>query len=245
MSYERPISADEAIFKAALLQRLYEFPPRFHQIRKRMGLGNRVGFGMLPEEHEVYAAGRLIELRKSRKGGILYGSSGFLSYEYKLLTTIQHEGIVVMPDLSHPAPYIVSIYQRKGWWDQLPYEPRLLDAPDDVIVGLITHELAHFSELGEELTKQDKIRKVFAKWERDLIAHPFDTTTDFFDLQGEGKIDIIAALHGYKPQIIAKLEYMIACLRSYEGPERAGLAVTPAEAIQTCNARLREITHYC
>lgn len=250
MLNEKSIYLEEAAFSASLFQRLQEFSPKFHQIRERMGIGNRVGLGMLPQGHLFYSAGRLISLKGSDAELSFLCPDGFLSCEYKILTPEQQCNIIIMPDLSHPAPYLISIYQRKGWWDQQSYEPKLLDAPDDVIVGLIAHEMAHFSELDEELTEKDRMKAVLARWDKEfkaLSANGCETTSDFFhinEVMREGKIDLIAALHGYKPQILAKLEYMITCFRNYMGPRSASIQVTPTELIRECDDRKRAVNKY-
>lgn len=232
-------------YNAALFERLRGFSPRFFDIRTKMGIGENVGFGSTPKAHGVYSAGKLLVLTRYQNA-LVYPVEDFLETEYFYL---KDKHIIISPQENNTL-YFLSMYQRKGYYEKKRPETKFLTASDDVYEGIAAHELAHILH---DLEKRvpSHIQKVLGQLDQDVTAliqqGKWEELRREYDLNGgEGRIDVIAALFGYKDQVLAKLYYMIECLRTYRELNEANHAeVLPSEAIHICQARINEVLRYC
>lgn len=214
-------------FNQALLAKLKSFRPTFLDIRSSLGLGSEVGFGFIPSVHGAYTVGALPFLEKHEKGPerkrwyrpVL---GHLLAVDYVPMTRADRDRIIIMPDTKTSKPRVVSIYQRKGYAENVAVEERLLTAPNEVIEGVIAHELTHMIRRRTRITRALRQRGI---------------------MDEEAEIDVTAAVLGYKQQILAKINYMIDCLRTYEGADRRGYSLfrTPGEIIQEMESRAIEV----
>lgn len=235
-------------FDRALSERLKGLTSDFLQIRESMGMGSNVGFGYLPEVHGVYSLGMLVDLKRGQSGELLYSIGGEISPKsYIPFTQEEQSKIAVMPDLKVEKPYIVSIYQRKGWKENQEIEEALLDAPASVYRGVIAHEIAHVFEWG--VNAPEWLTDVRNTRQRDIdetLNYPdWNKRLNDFDFSGEGVIDIIASRLGFKREILDKINYMIRCAETYEGSgDLNSLLKTPGRVLLELRARIKEVERY-
>jgi hypothetical protein len=227
-----------------LLNRLIKFKPRFLDIRTRMGLDNSVGFGSVPKAHGAYTAGRLLVLEKQH-GLLFYPVENLFEMDYY---SLNKEYVVIPPEGNDQLKFL-SVFQRKGYLEGLPPENKLLTASDEIYEGITAHELGHvIKDLDNRLP--EPIQKVLGQIDDDVFKlmqqNNWDKIANEYDLSGEAAVDIIASLYGFKPQILAKLYYMIDCLKQYKGSNdtSSSFFVPPGKAIQVCNARINEVLRY-
>jgi hypothetical protein len=235
-------------FNKNLLTKLKPLTPRFLAIRDSMGLGTEVGFGFLPYSHSVYSMGQLPLLEKDPKDGkLLYPVPNIFGVNYTPLTYEDRKQIVVMPDDQTPTPRIVSIYQRKGWDARGVVEEKLLTAPDEVIEGIIAHEMSHL--IRDKTEKPEFVTRFIKQREReiDILALNHDRRLwEQFDETNEAEIDVIASMFGYKHQILAKIDYVIDCLRTYKGANDTSYSLfkSAGSAIEVMQIRAKEVKRY-
>jgi len=236
-------------FDSALSERLRGLTSDFLQIREAMGMGNNVGFGFLPECHSVYSLGILVGLKRDLSGQLLYPGESFGGFlpKYIPFTPDDASRMTIMPVLNAEPPYIVSIYQRKGWKEGLEIEEALLEATNGVYRGAIAHEITHMFERGvNPPVWLEEVREARNRDMNEALNYPdWPDRLDEFDFSGEGVIDIIASRFGFKKEILEKLNYMIRCVSNYEGAgDFDSVLKTPGRALLELRARIKEVERY-
>lgn len=221
-----------------LRERLTQLVPVFLEIRKRMGIKENIGFGFLPKVHgEGYSLGSLPEITRSKKGKINYSvpKSFGIGADKEELSEEEAKNILVMPKVSKGKGNIVSIVD-------LFYEERntkmtnLMDAPDDVFVGIIAHELAHSYNSRSKFPPE--ISNILGK--RYKKKFPDNTDGWRYDTHNEQEIDIITSLFGYKKQVIAKIDFMIDRFSKF-GP----YFKEKQHTIKSLEDRKQQVLEYC
>lgn len=237
-------------FDRTLSERLKGLTSDFLQIRETMGIEDSVGFGFLPESHGVYSLGMLVDLKRGESGQLLYPAGGFGGFlpKYIPLTPEETSKIIIMPDIKAEQPFVVSVYQRKGWKENREIDEALLDASDDIYRGVIAHEIAHvFEGRIDAPTWIEEIREARNKDMTETLNYPdWAKRLEDFDSSGEGAIDVIASRFGFKKEILEKLNYMIRCLGTYQGADDYDYSVfkSPGNAIRELRARIKEVERY-
>jgi len=231
-------------FEGRFHERLVRLAPTFLDVRKKMGIKDNVGFGYLPETHRSESSlGALPAIKKDEKGKIRYSIAGFLGpgRVFIDLSEKDEKNILVMPvapKSSESEQAIVSICDDWEEWDknQSPFADNLINAPDDVFIGLIAHELAH--SYGSESKFPPEIRSILENRHREI--YPEIKREWRYDTTDEEEIDIIASLSGYKEQVIAKIDFMIDRFNKY-GP----YFKEKERVIKSLETRKQEVLKYC
>lgn len=223
--------------KNRLHERLKQLTPAFLEIRKKMGIGENIGFGSLPKVHsEQHTLGALPDIIKTKEGRIKYSCSGFLGQIYQeKLSRKEAQDIFVMPNPSgQKEQRIVSVCDPYAEWNA--EMANLTDAPDAVFVGVIAHELAHCfnprSKFPPEIicVLKNRFRK----------ENPNIKSNWSYGGSDEQEIDIIAASFGYKEQIIAKIDFLISRLNKF-GP----YFKEKERIIKSLELRRQQVLKYC
>ncbi|MEK7540808.1 MAG: hypothetical protein AAB529_01015 [Patescibacteria group bacterium] len=188
-------------------ERMTQLVPTFLEIRKKMGIKEDIGFGYLPEFHGTgISMGGLPDIKKTKAGDIKYSvQGGLLQVCQEKLPKEEEKNILVMPKHLESKQRIVSIHDPFEEWDKSKTFTHLVDAPDDVFIGLIVHELAHSYNSRSKFPP--KVRSVLEN--RQKKEDPDNKYKWSYDTHDEEEMDIIASLFGYKNQVIAKLDFMI------------------------------------
>lgn len=252
-------------FKIELVDRLRLLAPKFLEIRQKMGVAEEIGLASLPLAHEGYTSNMVTTIEIDSLGDVRYGTQiNFgLGMGKELLPSDGSEGaIVVMPQENGKQMKAVSIYQRRFY--PLPkfsleenkfiipslYQPevRLVTASEQVFEGFFAHELAHclvdggykLPEYIEDVLMQRRQEaKTLSEKEYERYSQEFDSTD-------HSEIDIIAALFGYKEQVLAQLQYVIDGLKTYPASDRRGeIHTSPLDAIKSLEIRMSEVRRYC
>ncbi|MFA6410037.1 MAG: hypothetical protein WCW26_00465 [Candidatus Buchananbacteria bacterium] len=203
--------------RSRFLLRLEDMAPMFLEARKKMGLGENIGFGSLPIAHgDLQTIGCLPKIKLSADGGISYDAYGFLGEIYETnLSEEEKKGILINPQpAANQQLRLVSLadpIEEPSEDDHLFYNevPYLVDAPDDVYAGTIAHELAHCFD--DETKIPPEIIKVLKY--RQQQEYP-DLIKEWHYNEGnhdsvEEDVDLIAAMLGYKQEIITKINFML------------------------------------
>jgi len=239
--------------EASLLARLASFKDRFLEIRDRFGIDDRIGFASLPKAHGAYSLGMMIEGRTTNDGLLVYQNCQGMFAETELLPLEEMSRALILPSKS-PGSYVVSVYQRKGWWDLEPIEERVLDVSDLVLEGVVAHELSHwvkeFGVLPEPIS--EALLKKSARVDQRIINAYRGNAEDkgwldhvWAPCNDEDTIDVIAGLFGFKDAVVAKLDYMAGCIQEYAGPDYDGPRVTPKEALKQMRYRKSQVLEVC
>lgn len=243
-------------FETRLLERLQTLTPKFLAIRQKMGIGENVGFAMLPDAHGVFSLGRLVDAQQEGERTFYNNTVDFLSGGGKV--SADPEYVIVKPG-DTPDSSMVSLFQRKGWREKGAIEERILIAPDEVLEGVIAHEFAHVIERWAEQPDEasgrvpESVKSFLLQEEADYqtdYKNAFESGAIFLPDNGsgrfEGNIDVIAALMGYKQQVLAKLEYMISCLLTYQDAHdtRPGGFKSAGRAIEESRKRIAKVDKY-
>jgi len=185
-------------------ERMEQLVPTFLEIREKMGAGEDVGFAYLPEVIEGgISSGSLPRISRKKNGRIECDSMGFfMSVSKKELPEEREKDIFVMPKDSARKKRVVSIADP---FDEYYEGPKLLEASDDVFVGLIAHELAHSYNTKTKFPPE--IRAVLEKRYKD--NDPDSKYKWQYDTHDEEEMDVLAALFGYKDQVVARLDFML------------------------------------
>ncbi|MCX6760413.1 MAG: hypothetical protein NTW46_03680 [Candidatus Nealsonbacteria bacterium] len=188
-------------------ERLAQLVPSFLEIRVKMGVKEDVGFGYLPKFHsEGISLGGLPDIKRTKKGDIEYSVQGrFLQIRQEKLAKEEEKNILVTPKHLERKQRIVSIHDPHEEWDTKGEFPHLIDATDDVFVGLIAHELTHSYNSKSKLPLE--VRSVLEKRYKD--NDPGSKYKWRYDTSDEEEMDIIASSFGYKDQVVANLDFMI------------------------------------
>lgn len=226
----------ESLEHKNIRERLERLVPVFLEIRAQMGVGENIGFGSLREVHgEERTLGSLPDIRRSKKGEIKYSIPGFLGQvQQEPLSSEEAKNILVMPKPSGKRERIVSIYDPDE--DLGERIESLVDAPDEIIIGLIAHELAHSYDAKTKFPS--KILSVLEKLHKEEQLDSKDKWK--YDTTNEPEIEIIAALFGYKEQIIAKIDFMLNRLNQF-GPYLRGKQYM----IESLEFRKQQVIKYC
>lgn len=226
-------------FTTLLVARLRTLEPTFLDIKRRMGVKDEIGLGVIPETHGTYSLGQLMPAQQEGETTYYETQDFFFGHERR---TANPEFIIVRPGNSETSS-LVSIFQRKGLFEKGEIEERLLKAPDSVFEGALAHELGH--DVERKTQRSDFVDAYLIKERSDRAA--LGINVDIFDPDVlEANIDVIAALFGYKTQVLAKLEYMIQCLKTYKGADdtiRGGFK-TAGRAIEECQERIAKVQRY-
>ena len=221
-------------------ERLKNLAPAFIEIRERMGIGESVGFGYLPEVHsEGQSLGALPEIKRMKSGDIEYSVTGRLQQTYwEKLPKEKEINIIVPPKYLGRRSKIVSVCDPYAKWDTSGEFSSLIDASDDVYIGIIAHELAHTYTSKSKFSPE--VRKVLS----DRCKKEFPDTAEKwkwqYDVNDEQEVDIIASLFGYKDQIIAKIDFMLDRFNKL-GPYAKGRDY----AIKSLENRKKQVLEYC
>lgn len=193
--------------EARFHERMERLVPTFLEMREKMGVKDDIGFGYLPEFHtEGISLGGLPDIKRTKKGDIKYSvQDGLLQADQEKLSKKDEKKILVMPGHLEKKQRIVSIHDPVEEWDESGNFPHLTDAPEDVFVGIIAHELAHSYNTKTKLPPQ--VESVLKNRYKD--NNPDGKYKWRYDTANEQEMDIIAGLFGYKEQVIAKLDFMI------------------------------------
>ena len=231
-----------------LIHKLKRYTSRFREIRSRFGMGEHIGFASLPEAHGIYTIATILQA-EIKNGTLHYYAHCFLGSDKKTLPQEEKERVLVMP-INNGQARIVSIYQRYGPWDggesvcwfQAGLDSRLLSVNDYVLDGFVAHEFSHV--LDENNNTPGDIQKVLVDAEKNLATDLEGLPWEVMD--GEYAIDMIAALMGYKTQVLAKLEYVASLLSSYENPISDPFPlISPQLALKGIEFRKRQVEKYC
>ncbi len=219
-------------------ERMGQLVPVFLEIRERMGVKEDIGFGYLPEFHsEGISLGGLAEIRKTKLGDIKYGAPAGLGQSYQeALPKEEEKNILVMPGFLDKKQRMVSIYDPCEEWDTKGEFSHLTDAPDDVFVGLIAHELAHSYNARSKFPPE--VRAALEKRHKDIS--PDSKYKWRYDTDDEEEMDIIAGLFGYKEQVVAKIDFMIDRINR-TGPHFKGRE----HVLKELEARKQQVLKYC
>ncbi|NTV24502.1 MAG: hypothetical protein HGA85_09155, partial [Nanoarchaeota archaeon] len=230
------------------------------EIRDIMGVTGEVGFASLPNAHSAYSMGMLTPAYNTKEGTAYMESSGFFP-DWAVLPKKEDRRIIVP---NSGSGYMVSVYQKKGWWDEEMREPRVLSVSDLALDGLVAHELVHWrKDIKDNLPRS--VKSVLKRREKDYEAlvsqaqeyakneggHFTDAFFEFINIHhvstnGEADIDIIAGLFGFKDGVIAKNRHMIECVKDYRNPEKSdSLYLTPAQVMRQAEFRIAEVERYC
>jgi cation transport regulator ChaB len=230
-------------------------------MRNRFQLDDEIGFGSLPQAHSVYSLGMLVGVYQATNGVIVYSDSRGLFREYVVLPENERERVIISPDFRNKKPHILSIYQKKGWWDNgNDFESKVLTVSNQVLSGVAAHEFSEY--LKEYGTLPQEIRDVLRKKEDDFKnlcneasayarkSGKKDDWSKFMDkhhvsTNGEDDIDVIAGLFGFREEVLAKIDYVIECLKNYMGPRKDFQKITPSEAIAQLKFRREQVIKYC
>jgi hypothetical protein len=245
-----------------LLERLSGYKDRFASIRQTFGLDDDIGFGSLPNAHDAYCMGVLLPVVSVKAKSPVYVCDDSLLplfCEKFLFPLDEAARIIIGPRYSGKTPHLVSVYQKKSWWDRLEFEKKLLSVPDSVLDGLIAHEFSHWvKEHGALCSKARDALKVRESEYASFIKNPemrarkhcadsYSIYTHWYHVftNSEADIEIIASLYGFKDAVISKIEYMIDCLKRYKGPNSDSFYITPKQAIKQYKFRKMEVLKYC
>lgn len=239
----------EDLFNAELKARLSILTPNFVAIREAMGITSEVGLGFFPQLHEKYCLGLLPLLeRRGNSGRLYYPTPGlFFGGDYIPMTRQDRTHMVLMPDDNIEKPSIVSIYQKAPEGIQETVEEKLLNAPDIVYEGIMAHELAHMFEgriqppgfvanfLDQRMTTIEDM-SVDPQRQGQVLTE--------YDLTHEAAMDTVAAMFGFRQQVLAKLVYLLECLKTYPGANNRGYSLfkTAGNAIEELELRIKEVT---
>lgn len=226
--------------KEGLRERLRRMVPTFLEIRKRMGIGENIGLGSLLAVHgEGHSLGALPEITSTKEGKIRYSVPGLFvapALEHEELSAEEaRKNILVMPRSAKRDKLIVSIYDPREELDAEKEFAHLSDASDDLFAGIIAHELAHTYTAKTKFPPevQDAMQK------RRKKEFPDERGNWRYD-GSEEETDLIAALFGYKKQVIEKNTFMIDRLKKH-GPHLRG----KERMLQLLERRKKQIIEYC
>jgi len=219
-------------------ERMEQFVPTFLEIREKMGIKDDIGFGYLPEFHsEGISLGGLPDIKRTKKGDIEYSVQGWLlQIEQEKLAKEEEKNILVMPKHLEHKQRIVSIHDPHEKWDTKGEFPHLIDAPDDVFIGLIAHELAHSYNSRSKLPPE--VRSILEKRYKD--NRPGSKYKWSYDTHDEEEMDVIASLFGYKDQVVANLDFMIDRINKM-GPYFRN----KQHIIKSLEVRKQQVLKYC
>lgn len=230
-------SYDELRSLACKLNPLKE---QFKEIRAALSIKERVGLGIISDVHPSYAPAALVSIGAWRGGQFYVVGGGFFGLEAQTydINPLKHP-ILVQPnyELKHTA--LVSIYQRASQHagnKEAVFEKRLLDCPDAVMLGFMAHEMTHWIERFKKIKKNKKeaLDELISKANEEIAG-----------VGSEVFIDVVAARYGYKHEIIAKCDYLMGCLGSYEDPEKSGSYYKkPSEVKKEIELRKRYVEQY-
>lgn len=183
-------------------ERMEQLVPTFLEVREKMGIGKEVGFGYLREVHrDSHSLGTLPEIKKTRQGRIKYSVPGsFGKVHQENLPEEERKNILVMPK-GERKQRVVSVCDPYEDWDAKL--ANLIDAPDDIFIGIIAHELAHTFNSKTKFTLE--VRNILENRHRKNGGKEKWN----YNTNNEEETDIIASLFGYKKEVIAKIDFMI------------------------------------
>jgi hypothetical protein len=178
--------------KTGLADRLQGLKGDFLHMRDAFGLDGGVGLIYSPELSEVYGGSPAVCVNVSHMQWL----------------TLRHEfdegtGEIIRPDFERSAtPYLIAIGQKgRG-----PLDLHLADCADDLLLGLIAHELGH--ALVKERGQDDgTVRGALAN----LVMTSYDDA-----LTTELIVDHCAAEKGYASHVASVLDHMGEVLSSVE-----------------------------
>ncbi|OGY90745.1 MAG: hypothetical protein A3B31_03745 [Candidatus Komeilibacteria bacterium RIFCSPLOWO2_01_FULL_53_11] len=237
--FEQPAQDDEQETRPnesteKLRERLSQLVPAFLEIRQKMGFDDRIGFGFLEEVHSGgISLGSLPTVKKLEGSRRKYSLPGLLGQEtYETMTEEDKKNILIMPNPQHQGK-IVSVFDPSYDWGD--GRKRLINASDDLFIGVIAHELAHDFTFGSQLPKH--IVDILIK----RLNNEHGITYKSWRGSGnEEEIDIIASLFGYKDQIIEKIDFMIERVQQY-GPRFKN----KERIIKELECRKQQVLKYC
>jgi hypothetical protein len=207
-----------------------EIVGRFKGVRSSFGFGGNIGLGSLPLAHTAYSAAMVsTDIKIGNSGEIVYSIPGrnYLEVGVEHITVPAEEAgsrIAVVPETADEdrSMHIVSIFQRKGYLDApepIAPDTAILNAPENVFIGLFAHEFAHLAEMHDRIVPEALCR--VEEWQQDSRWDNPDRRipllTGIHSDVSETKYDIIGAATGYAAEIVQKLDYMIDCISGYNG----------------------------
>lgn len=231
-------------------ERLVKLTPDFLEARKRMGLEDNIGFGLLPRVHSNVGSeslGSLPIIQGKRPERLKYSVPGFLvGTDYINLPKQERENIVVMPNLEAQNKQIVSVFD---YYSPFPEDINLLEALDDTFKGIIVHELAHEFDGNNRKKLPKKTREILGEQKQDIKNKKtkLKNRNEYF-AQDETEVDIIAASFGYTKQIVAKIDFMIGRFKTLAPKwtiERSISDPSPQDRIEELEFRKQQVLEYC
>lgn len=242
-----------------LLERLRNLIPTFLRIKNQMKPDCNIGFGSLPQFHpDSFATGIMGPLKKTN-GDLLSQidtEDGFFSEEVKL-TEIDKSGIIIMPNFKRENPHIISLYQKSV--GDKTVDQQLLNAPDEVIEGIIAHELAHLLVSDYRLPKSIEIflderynekEEAYSRLKRPKkyglkrYIKRNRKIYNKFQLESEGVFDVAAALFGFKKQILAMLSFMQSSVAAHDKIKSVAHPNT-SSVLRQIKSRIKMVEKYC
>lgn len=213
-----------------LLDVLARLRPQFKQMRTVFSAHDGIGLGSLPDTNN-WSEGALIRIEKSFFGKIKYRPRDRIAQEfgYPLITLADEEKsrIIVAPNFLHKETFLVTIYEK------LAAEKDGSIMSDDVIIGVIAHELAEWRKEYSGIALPQTINNIIQEIEADI--NPSERS-DPGDKKVEAMYDLIAALFGYKKEILAALNFV----RSKSSVQNG---FSP-KAMDYFNYRIEQVKHY-
>jgi len=220
ISYKTEV--DVARFDTAFTERLRQFLPMFAQMRSKLIEGDElsVGFGCLPKAHGNCTLG--IATRLSIVDGALsYRAPSSFGLEIDVdLPGNERWRIIDMPDVSKSHPFVVSLYLKTDSNFGMTYvDTNILTAPENVIVGVISHELTELrTRFGTPLPPKviELINLYKAQRNKFNLKDILPTT------EKEVEFDLAASSFGFRDEIIEVRGFNINRLREYSKTTRTG-----------------------
>ena len=204
----------------ALLRGLEDYKEKFLFMRERLGLDDRIGFGMIPKAHEAFSLAMLVNVRLIEEGKISYLIDTSDVPRFGILKKSEQRRLILPPNFKKHPTYVLSIYYR----DMIRNKQRLPRSIPLELEGFIAHELSHMVKELKKVPKtiQNILRKRradFKSVQREIILtakrDKKDEDLALIDdyrvkASKEAEIDMIASLLGFKDCILAKLDFMQA-----------------------------------
>ncbi len=200
-----------------LREKLKEKVNLFRRTRDILKVTPAVGLAVLPRVHIGFAAAAMPSSSK-KNGKITYSAPGVMCSTHQEVLKPRNRS-VVLPDYSLEHNYLVSIFPVTPEGN---FEEQILNCPDEILTGFYAHEMAHWADDFVSIPtsiSQGLNRIVNQSCSDSRIRCNFDV-----------KIDLIAARHGFKEPILAKLDYMMERLNAYAENETCARAALETKA---------------
>lgn len=220
ISYKTEV--DVARFDTALTERLRRFLPQFTEMGGKLIEGDElsVGFGCLPKAHGDCTLGIATRLGIV-DGAVSYRAPSHWGLEIDIdLPDNERWRIIEMPNVSKKHPFVVSVYLKTDSNFGMTYvDTKVLTAPEDVIVGVVSHELSELrTRFGAPLSPEALELIKLYKDQRNR----FNLKDILPATEREVEFDIVASALGFRDRILAVRSFNIDRLGDYNKTTKTG-----------------------